>query len=153
MKYLNYVGFEKYKKTDIMRLVKWIIISYLLVGFGVLLQFLVFKLTYTELVDRVRTITLRGFVGYGIYALIQEVVARGLFQQWLKKITKSSFWSISITTTIFCLCHLYFNWFIILGAFIISIICGILFDKYKEITSCFLIHFIIGGLGKMILYL
>lgn len=153
MKYLNYVGFEKYKKTDIIRIIKWIVISYVLIGIGVLMQFLVFKLTYPEFIDRVHTITLRGFIGYGIYALIQEIVARGLFQQWMKKITKSSFWSIFITTTIFCLCHLFFNWFIIFGAFIISIICGIIYDKYKDITSCFLIHFIIGGLGKMILYL
>lgn len=153
MKYLNYVGFKKYKKTDIIRIIKWILISYALIGLGVLLQFLVFKLTYTVFVERIHTITLRGFIGYGLYALLQEIVARGLFQQWMKKITKSGFWSIFITTTIFCLCHLYFNWFIIFGAFIISVVCGILYDKEKDITSCFMIHFIIGGLGKMILYL
>lgn len=153
MKYLNYIGFEKYKKSDILRVLKWIAISYLLIGLGVMIQFAVFKLTYPEFIDRVHTITLRGFIGYGIYALIQEIVARGLFQQWMKKITRSSFCSIFITTLIFCLCHLFFNWFIIFGALIISIICGILFDRYKDITSCFMIHFIIGGLGKMILYL
>lgn|SRR5574344_581755 len=153
MKYLSYVGFEKYKQADIIRIIKWIVISYVLIGIGVLVQFLIFKLTYLEFINRVHTITLRGFIGYGAYALIQEIVARGLFQQRIKKITKSSFWSVFITTTIFCLCHLYFDWFVIFGAFIISIICGIIYDKCKDITSCFLIHFIIGGLGKMILYL
>ena len=109
MRFLNYVGFEKYKKEDIIRIVKWIVISYLLIGLGLIIQFLVFKLTYIEFTDRVHTITLRGFIGYGIYALIQEIVARGLFQQWMKKITKSSFWSIFITTTIFFFFFLYFN--------------------------------------------
>ena len=85
MKYLNYIGFEKYKKSDILRVLKWIAISYLLIGLGVIIQFVVFKLTYPEFIDRVHTITLRGFIGYGIYALIQEIVARGLFQQWMKK--------------------------------------------------------------------
>ena len=153
MKYLNYVGFEKYNKNNLLRLLKWTAISYLLIGLGLIIQFTIFKLTYVEFITRVHTITLKGFIGYGIYALIQEIVARGLFQQWMKKITNSSFLSIFITTLIFCLCHFLFNWFIIFGAFIISVICGLVFDKYKDITSCFMIHFIIGGLGKMILFI
>lgn len=153
MNFLSFVGFKKNEKEDIKRIIKWIIISYILIGIGILIQFLFLKLEYSEFIIRVKTITLRGFVGYGIYALIQEIVARGLLQQWLKKVTKSSFWSIFITTLIFCLCHLFFDCFIIFGAFIISIICGFVFDKNKDIMSCFLIHFIIGGLGKMLLFI
>ena len=101
MNFLSFVGFKKNEKEDIKRIIKWIIISYILIGIGILIQFLFLKLEYSEFIIRVKTITLRGFVGYGIYALIQEIVARGLLQQWLKKVTKSSFWSIFITTLIF----------------------------------------------------
>ena len=153
MDFLKYVGFKRNEKDDIKRMIKWIIISYILIGIGLLIQFLILKLEYSEFIIRVKTITLRGFIGYGLYALIQEIVARGVLQQWIKTLTKSSFWSIIITTTIFCLCHLFFNYFIIFGAFIISIICGVVFDKNKDIMSCFLIHFIIGGLGKMLLFI
>jgi len=153
MNFFEHVGFRKSEKQDVIRLIKWIILSYGLIGLGLLIQFLVLKLEYVEFISRVKTITFRGFVGYGIYALLQEIVARGLLQQWLKKLTKSSLWSIVITTFIFCLCHLFFDYFIIFGAFIISIICGIVFDKHRDIMSCFLIHFIIGGLGKMILFI
>jgi len=153
MNFFEHVGFRKSEKQDVIRLIKWIIVSYGLIGLGLLIQFLVLKLEYVEFISRVKTITFRGFVGYGIYALLQEIVARGLLQQWLKKLTKSSLWSIVITTFIFCLCHLFFDYFIIFGAFIIRIICGIVFDKHRDIMSCFLIHFIIGGLGKMILFI
>lgn len=151
MKYLNYVGFKKNEKEDVKRIIKWIIISYILIGIGIFLQFFILKLSYSEFVERIQTITFSGFVGYGAYALLQEIVARGVVQQRIKILTKSSRLSIFITTLIFCICHLFFDYFIIFGAFIISLICGIVFDKNKDIMSCFLIHFIIGGLGKMLL--
>lgn len=91
MNFLNFVGFNKNEKEDIKRIIKWIIISYILIGIGILIQFLFLKLEYSEFIIRVKTITLRGFVGYGIYVLIQEIVARGLLQQRLKKVTKSGF--------------------------------------------------------------
>lgn len=153
MNFWNFVGFKKLEKEDVKRIIKWIIISYMIIFIGIAIQFIVLKLEYSEFISRVNTITLRGFVGYGIYALIQEIVARGILQQWLKQLTKSSFGSIFITTLIFCLCHLFFDYFIIFGAFIISVICGIVFDMNKDIISCFLIHFIIGGLGKMLLFI
>lgn len=153
MKFIEYVGFKKYTKQDLLRILKWILISYAIIFLGFFLQLTVFKLTYSELIERIHTITLRGFIGYGLYALVQEIVVRGLLQQWIKSKVKSGFWSIVITTIIFCLCHLFFYWFIIFGAFIISIICGIIFDKHKDMMSCFMVHFIIGGLGKMILFL
>ena len=61
--FLSFVGFKKNEKEDIKRIIKWIIISYILIGIGILIQFLFLKLEYSEFIIRVKTITLRGFVG------------------------------------------------------------------------------------------
>ena len=153
MKFFNYVGFRKVSKDDLKRIIKWTLISYIIIGFGLLIHFLFLELDYTEFLRRLNTVTLKGFIGYGIYSLLQEIVARGMLQQWLKNKTKNSLIAIFLTTLIFCLCHFLYNYFIIFGAFLISLICGFVFGKDKDIISCFLIHFIIGGWGKMLLFI
>ena len=147
-KTLKFLGLNINLKKEIKTIVLTNIISYIIILILIILKMYICKETLNDIkLLAIKGLSLSGTIGYGIFCLIQEVLARGILQRSIKRKTNNTIIAITITTILFCLCHFNYNIKTIIGAFFISIITGIITDKRDDILVSFIFHWIIGGLG------
>lgn len=97
----------------------------------------------------------RGAYVYVFTAFLQEFLARGVIQTSVKHLMHVRFQTISgiiLTSLLFMLMHLPFGFIFMLGAFILSIALGILFEQQKTIWGCAFLHWSVGYLAMCLFF-
>ncbi len=92
---------------------------------------------------------------YIFTAFLQEFLARGVIQTSVKHLMHVRFQTISgivLTSLLFMLMHLPFGFIFMLGAFILSIALGILFEQQKTIWGCAFLHWSVGYLAMCLFF-
>lgn len=87
---------------------------------------------------------------YILLSIIQEFLARGVTQECLSRIftgKSGKVMPIIIASFFFMALHLYFGFYFMAGAGVMSILLGIVYQKDRNIWGVSLIHCVIGWLG------
>ena len=87
--------------------------------------------------------SLQGAYIYIFTAFIQEFLARGVIQKSVKSLLHVKYQkqlSIFLTSLLFSLMHLPFGFYFMLGAFLLSLALGAIFERQKDIWGCALLH-------------
>lgn len=149
---LDFLGLNINLKKQRKDIIIAMIFSCILITLIIVAKIKIFNYTIEDIrILAVKGLSISGTIIYGIFCLIQEILARGILQRVIKKKTNNLTISIMITTIIFCLCHYNYDIITIVGAFVISIITGITTDKDDNIIRGFYIHWIMGGFGYVFL--
>ena len=151
-KFLNFVGLNIDFKNDII----YILIANIVACIAIYILALYVAFVNNESVLAVLSIleekmSLTGTIYYGLFCFIQEILARGILQRFLKRKINNTFLAIIITTINFCMCHINYSFIVIIGACIISIISGILTNKTDNILAGFAFHWTFGGFGYILM--
>lgn len=96
----------------------------------------------------------RGLANYGFTALLQEFLARGVIQTSVKSIMRIKYQKalgIILTSLLFSLMHMPFGFIFMMGAFVLSLALGYLFERHGDLWGCALLHWFCGYL-TMCLY-
>lgn len=96
-----------------------------------------------------------GAYHYVFTALIQEFLARGVIQTNVKHLMNVRFqtiFGIVLTSLLFMLMHLPFGFIFMMGAFILSIALGVLFEQQKSIWGCVFLHWSVGYLAMCLFF-
>lgn len=96
-----------------------------------------------------------GAYQYVFTALLQEFLARGVIQTNVKHLMNVRFqkiFGIVLTSLLFMLMHLPFGFIFMMGAFILSIALGILFEQQKSIWGCVFLHWSVGYLAMCLFF-
>lgn len=99
--------------------------------------------------------SVHGAVTYLFTALLQEFLARGVIQTSVKNLMRVKHQipvSIFLTSMLFTLMHLPYGFIFMMGAFLLSIALGILFEQQKTIWGCFFLHWSIGYLAMCLFF-
>ena len=99
--------------------------------------------------------SVHGAVTYLFTALLQEFLARGVIQTSVKNLMRVIHQipvSIFLTSMLFTLMHLPYGFIFMMGAFLLSIALGILFEQQKTIWGCFFLHWSIGYLAMCLFF-
>ncbi len=90
-----------------------------------------------------------GALNYVITAFIQEFLARGVIQNCIKvlvKIKYQKFFCVLLTSLLFSLMHIPFGFIFMMGAFLLSLVLGFIYERQKNLWGCFLLHWSCGYL-------
>lgn len=90
-----------------------------------------------------------GALNYLMTAFIQEFLARGVIQNCIKvlvKIKYQKFFCVLLTSLLFSLMHIPFGFIFMMGAFLLSLILGYIYERQKNVWGCFLLHWSCGYL-------
>lgn len=98
--------------------------------------------------------SLQGMTNYAFTALLQEFLARGVIQTSVKSLMRIKYQKalgIILTSLLFSLMHIPFGFLFMMGALILSLALGTLFERQGDIWGCVLLHWFCGYL-TMCLY-
>ena len=90
-----------------------------------------------------------GAANYLMTSFIQEFLARGVMQNCIKvlvKIKYQKFFCVLLTSMLFSLMHIPFGFIFMIGAFLLSLILGYIYERQKNLWGCFLLHWVCGYL-------
>jgi len=96
----------------------------------------------------------RGLANYAFTALLQEFLARGVIQTSVKSLMRIKYQKmlgIILTSLLFSLMHMPFGFIFMMGAFVLSLALGYLFERHGDLWGCALLHWFCGYL-TMCLY-
>lgn len=99
--------------------------------------------------------SLHGAMIYLFTAFIQEFLARGVIQTCVKSIMQVKYqrqFAIVLTSMLFSLMHLPFGFYFMLGAFVLSLALGIIYEHQKNIWGCVLLHWSCGYLAMCLFF-
>ncbi len=99
--------------------------------------------------------SLKGATMYLFTAFIQEFLARGVIQTCVKSIMQVKYqtqFGIVLTSLLFSLMHLPFGFYFMLGAFVLSLALGIIYERQKNIWGCVLLHWGCGYLAMCLFF-
>lgn len=99
--------------------------------------------------------SLHGAVTYIFTAFIQEFLARGVIQTSVKSLMQVKYqkqFGILLTSLLFSLMHLPFGFYFMLGAFLLSLILGVIYERQKDIWGCALLHWGCGYLAMCLFF-
>lgn len=99
--------------------------------------------------------SLKGAYTYIFTAILQEFLSRGVMQTSIKALMQvkyQKFFSILLTSLLFALLHLPFDFPFMTGAFIMSIALGIIYEKQENIWGCAFLHFSCGYLAMAMFF-
>lgn len=99
--------------------------------------------------------SLQGAYTYLFTAIIQEFLSRGVIQTSVKalmQIKYQKFFSIFLTSLLFALMHLPFDFPFMAGAFLLSIALGIIYEKQENIWGCAFLHWSCGYLAMALFF-
>lgn len=88
-----------------------------------------------------------GAYTYIFTAILQEFLSRGVMQTSVKSLMKikyQKFFTIFLTSLLFALMHLPFDFPFMVGAFLLSIALGIIYEKQQNIWGCAFLHWSCG---------
>lgn len=91
---------------------------------------------------------------YIFTAFVQEFLARGVIQTSVKSLMKVKYqktFGIILTSLLFSLMHMPFGFYFMLGAFLLSLFLGYMYERQQDIWGCVLLHWACGYLA-MCLY-
>ena len=97
----------------------------------------------------------RGAYVYLFSAFLQEFLARGVIQTSVKHLMHIRFQTISsiiLTSLLFMLMHLPFGFIFMMGAFLLSIALGIIYEQQKSIWGCAFLHWSVGYLAMCLFF-
>lgn len=97
----------------------------------------------------------RGAYTYLFSAFLQEFLARCVIQTSVKHLMHIRFQTISsiiLTSLLFMLMHLPFGFIFMMGAFLLSIALGILYEQQKSIWGCAFLHWSVGYLAMCLFF-
>lgn len=97
----------------------------------------------------------QGAYTYIFTAIIQEFLSRGVIQTSVKSLMQvkyQKFFSIFLTSLLFALMHLPFGFPFMMGAFLLSIALGIVFEKQQHIWGCAFLHWSCGYLAMAMFF-
>lgn len=95
-----------------------------------------------------------GMTHYAFTALLQEFLARGVIQTSVKHLMRIKYQKllgIILTSLLFSLMHMPFGFLFMMGAFVLSIALGMLFERHGDLWGCAILHWFCGYL-TMCLY-
>lgn len=98
--------------------------------------------------------SLRGMANYAFTALLQEFLARGVIQTSVKSLMRIKYQKslgIILTSLLFSLMHIPFGFVFMMGALVLSLALGTLFERHGDLWGCVLLHWFCGYL-TMCLY-
>ena len=98
--------------------------------------------------------SLRGMANYAFTALLQEFLARGVIQTSVKSLMRIKYQKILgiiLTSLLFSLMHMPFGFIFMMGALVLSLALGTLFERQGDLWGCVLLHWFCGYL-TMCLY-
>ena len=90
-----------------------------------------------------------GASNYLLTAFVQEFLARGVIQNCVKTLLRvkyQKFFSILLTSLLFSLMHMPFGFIFMMGAFVLSLVLGIIYERHGNLWGCFLLHWVCGYL-------
>ncbi len=99
--------------------------------------------------------SLAGMQSYVFTAILQEFLSRGVIQTTVRSLMKirfQKFWGVFMSSLLFSLMHLPFGFPFMIGAFLLGIILGIIFEKTENIWGCALLHWGVGYLAMAMFF-
>lgn len=99
--------------------------------------------------------SLQGAYTYIFTAILQEFLSRGVIQTSVKALMQvkyQKFFSIFLTSLLFALMHLPFDFPFMMGAFLLSIALGIIYEKQENIWGCAFLHWSCGYLAMAMFF-
>lgn len=96
-----------------------------------------------------------GAATYIFTSLIQEFLARGVIQTSVKSLMQVKYqkqFGILLTSLLFSLMHLPFGFYFMLGAFLLSLVLGAIYERQKDIWGCVLLHWGCGYLAMCLFF-
>lgn len=99
--------------------------------------------------------SISGAVSYILTATIQEFLARGVMQTSVKYLMNVRFQktiSVLLTSMLFSLMHLPFGFLFMLGAFLLSIALGTIYERQGDLWGCALLHWGCGYLAMALFF-
>jgi len=99
--------------------------------------------------------SLNGAYTYIFTAILQEFLSRGVIQTSVKALMQIKYqkvFSIFLTSLLFALMHLPFDFPFMMGAFLLSIALGIIYEKQENIWGCAFLHWSCGYLAMAMFF-
>lgn len=99
--------------------------------------------------------SIEGAYNYIFTAILQEFLSRGVIQTSVKALMQvryQKFFSIFLTSLLFALMHLPFQVPFMAGAFLLSIVLGIIYEKQENIWGCAFLHWSCGYLAMCMFF-
>lgn len=96
-----------------------------------------------------------GALFYIITALIQEFLARGVMQTCVKSLMNVKYqkqFGIVLTSLLFSLMHLPFGFLFMMGAFVLSLILGSIYENQGDFWGCVLLHWSVGYIAMSLYF-
>lgn len=131
----------------------------IVIGVTACIVLLIIKVVLTFLGYNIKDQFIGGsFHGAYIYvftAFIQEFLARGVIQTSVKSLMKVKFqkqFGIFLTSLLFSLMHLPFGFIFMMGALILSLALGYLFERHQNMWSCAVLHWGCGYLAMCLFF-
>lgn len=95
------------------------------------------------------------FLIYIVHAYLQEFIARGVVQSSMKRflLDKSGFASIFVTSTLFGVLHLQRGLIVVILAFLISVLFGIIYNRQRNLVGVSIIHFFTGAIAAQLTWI
>ena len=93
------------------------------------------------------------FYTYIVVAIMQEFIARGMFQSTMQRLMEDKTGGISaiaLCSLIFAVLHLHISLEYALISMVFSFIWGLMYSRHKTIAGASLSHFIIGNMGRLL---
>lgn len=97
----------------------------------------------------------KGCIKYLITCAFQEFLARGVIQtsvKYILQIPRQRGISIIITSFLFMMMHIPFGFPFMLGAFVLSLVLGLLYENQQDLYGCVLLHWGVGYLGMCLFF-
>ncbi len=95
------------------------------------------------------------FFYYFFTALVQEFLARGVMQNTVKNIMKvkgGRVGSVIVSALLFSLMHIPFGSTFMVGAFLLSIILGTVYEIQKNLWGCIVLHWLVGYMAMALFF-
>jgi PAS domain S-box-containing protein len=99
--------------------------------------------------------SVNGALFYIITALIQEFLARGVIQTCVKSLMHVKYqkqFGIVLTSLLFSLMHLPFGFLFMMGAFVLSLILGAIYENQGDFWGCVLLHWSVGYVSMSLFF-
>lgn len=135
------------------------LIETIVIGISACVIMLLIKVILTilgyQIKDRFIGGSLHGAYVYVFTAFIQEFLARGVIQTSVKSLMKVKYqkqFGIFLTSLLFSLMHLPFGFIFMMGAFVLSLALGYLFERHQNMWSCAVLHWGCGYLAMCLFF-
>lgn len=99
--------------------------------------------------------SLHGAYTYLFTAFIQEFLARGVIQTSVKSLMQVKYqkqFGILLTSLLFALMHLPFGFVFLMGAFLLSLVLGYLYERHENLWGCAFLHWSCGYLAMCLFF-